>query len=65
MNKTPWTGILGAVTFATRATIHSTLKATPSQLVFGRDAILNIQHEADRKLIKENRNKRILNNNKK
>ena len=61
----PWTGILGAVTFATRATIHSTLKATPSQLVFGRDAILNIQHEADWKLIKENRNKRILNNNKK
>ncbi len=30
-----WSGILGAVAFS---------KATPMQLVFGRDAILNIQH---------------------
>ena len=61
----PCTGILGVVTFATRATIHSTLTSTPSQLVFGRDTILNIHHEADWKLIKENQNKIILSNNKK
>ena len=43
----PWTGILGAVMFATRTTVHTTNRATPAQLVFGRDAILNVQHEAD------------------
>ena len=43
----PWDGILASVMFATRATIHTTLQATPSQLVFGRDAILNTRFEAD------------------
>ena len=38
--KDPWSGILHAVMFAIRATLHTTLKATPMQLVFGRDAIL-------------------------
>ena len=38
----PWGGILSATMFATRATIHTTLNKTPMQLVFGRDAILNI-----------------------
>eukprot|EP00957_Ditylum_brightwellii_P056258 4264197-Ditylum_brightwellii.AAC.1 len=35
----PWLGILGAVIFATRATIHSTSRAIPAQLVFGRDTM--------------------------
>jgi hypothetical protein len=41
-----WTGILAATMFAVRATYHSTttLQASPMQLVFGRDAILNIKH---------------------
>ena len=43
----PWTGILSAVRFATRATVHTTMQATPMQLVFGRDAILNVKHEAN------------------
>jgi hypothetical protein len=35
-----WEGILGAVGFAMRATVHTTTWATtPMQLVFGRDAI--------------------------
>ena len=38
----PWSGILSAASFAIRATYHTTLRATPTQLVFGRDAILNI-----------------------
>ena len=38
-----WEGILSSVMFALRATYHTTLQATPMQLVFGRDAILNIQ----------------------
>ena len=53
----PWTGILGAVMFATRAAMHNTNRATPTQLVFGRDAILNIQHEADWHFIKERKQK--------
>jgi voltage-gated potassium channel Kch len=41
----PWSGILEAAMYATRATILTTLKATPMQLVFGRDAVLNTQFE--------------------
>ena len=40
----PWSGTLSAVAFAVRATVHTTLQATQTQLVFGRDAILNIPH---------------------
>ena len=47
----PWSGILAATMFAVRATYHTTLQATPTQLVFGRDAILNTQFEANWNLI--------------
>ena len=40
----PWSGILAAIMFGIRATYHTTLEATPIQLVFGRDAILPIIH---------------------
>ena len=43
--------------FATRATIHSTSRATPAQLVLGCDAMLNVQHEANWTYIKECRDK--------
>ena len=43
----PWLGILGAVMFAMRATIHSMSRATPAQLVFKRDTMLNVQHKAN------------------
>ncbi len=43
----PWSGILSATMFAIRATVHTTLNLTPMQAVFGRDAILNIQHDAN------------------
>ena len=36
----PWKGILSAVALAVRATIHSILKKSPAQLVFGRDMML-------------------------
>lgn len=62
-DEDPWAGILSAVMFATRATYHTTLKATPMQLVFGRDAILNTQFEADWTLIKNNKQKIIHKNN--
>ncbi len=49
--------------FATRTTVHSTNRATPSQLVFGRDAILNVRHEADWAYIKERKDKISRKNN--
>ena len=63
-DKDPWSGPLSAAMFALRATYHTTLQASPAQLVFGRDAILNTQFEADWKLIKE-RKQRIINENNK
>jgi transposase InsO family protein len=42
-----WTGTLAATMFAARATHHTTLQASPMQLVFGRHAILNIAHMTD------------------
>ena len=43
----PWSGILAAAMFALQSTYHTTLQATPMQLVFGRDLMLNIKFEAD------------------
>ena len=39
----PWTGVLSAAAFAVRSTYHTTLQATPDQLVYGRDMIFNIK----------------------
>ena len=39
--------------FAIRSTVHTTTQHVPSQLVFGRDAILNINQKSNRQLIKE------------
>ena len=55
----PWDGILSATMFALRATVHTTSQYTPVQLVFGRDSVLNIRHEANWKLIKERKQKLI------
>ena len=59
----PFGGILAATMFATRATVHTTLQATPAQLVFGRDAILNTTFEANWKYIKDRKQKLIDQNN--
>jgi RNase H-like domain found in reverse transcriptase/Integrase zinc binding domain len=59
----PWTGVLSAVAFAIRATYHTTLQATPAQLVFGRDAILNVKHEANWHYIKQRKQDLINKNN--
>ncbi|CAJ1938684.1 unnamed protein product, partial [Cylindrotheca closterium] len=61
--KDPYTGILSAVALATRATIYTTLNTTPSQLVFGRDAMLDIEFHADWNAIKNRKQKRINENN--
>ena len=49
--------------FAIRSTYHTTLQATPAQLVFGRDAILNVQFKANWTYIKERKQKLINENN--
>ena len=59
----PWSGILAATMFATRATYHTTNQATPAHLVFGRDAILNTKFEADWKMIRDRKQRVIEENN--
>jgi hypothetical protein len=64
MTKTsPWEGILSAAMFALRATHHTTLQASPMQLVFGRDAFMNTKFEADWQTIKQRKQKIISKNN--
>ena len=43
----PWGDILSSIAWAIRASYHSTLKATPGQLVYHRDMIFNIKHLAN------------------
>ena len=59
----PWSDILAATMFAMRSTVHTTTKSTPAQLVFGRDSILNIQHQANWQMIKKRKQDLIDKNN--
>ena len=63
-NNDPWSGILAATMFAVRATYHPTLQASPMQLVFFWDAILNIRYVADWEHIQQRKKLRINHNNK-
>ena len=58
----PWKGILSATAFAVRSTFHTTLRNTPGQLVFGRDMIFNIKHEANWEYIREQKQQLIVKN---
>ena len=60
----PWSGILVATMFTVQETYHTTLQASLMQLVFGRDAILNIKHVADWEHIRQRKQLRINHNNK-
>ena len=40
VNNNPWSGILAATMFSVRTTYHTTLHAYPTQILFGRYAIL-------------------------
>lgn len=59
----PWSGILSAAAFAMRSTWHTTLQATPGQLVFGRDMLLNTQFTANWTAIKARKQEIIRKNN--
>ncbi len=59
----PLEGILSAVIFVMQSTVHTTLGARPMQLISGWDAILNIAHETNWKLIKRHKQDQINKNN--
>jgi hypothetical protein len=59
----PWTGVLSATRFGMNSTVHTTNRATPAQLVFGRDAITNTTFIADWQYIKERKQRLIHQNN--
>jgi len=59
-----WPGMLAACRKAMNSTVHATSRATPSQLAFGRDALLNVSFEADWQCIEEQKQKLITQNNK-
>ena len=46
-DENPWEGIISSTMFAIRYIVHTTTQHTPSQLVFGREAILNINTESN------------------
>jgi hypothetical protein len=47
----PWGELLASIAWAIRCSHHSTLGATPAQLVFGRDMLFNVTHLVDWKSI--------------
>jgi hypothetical protein len=55
--------ILASTAYAVRSTFHTTLKATPGQLVFGRDMVLPIKFMADWGAIEQQRQKEMGRNN--
>jgi hypothetical protein len=61
--ENPWGGILAATMFAVRATYHTTTQATPTQLGFGHDSILNTKFEANWAFIQERKQNVIDRNN--
>ena len=57
-------GILAAVRWAVNSTVHTTLRATPMQLVLVHDALLNVSFQADWEYIEDQKQKLIVQNNK-
>ena len=49
----PWDGILAYTMFALRATVHTTTQYTPTQLIFGRNSIINRRHNLDWEIIRK------------
>ena len=61
----PWGYFLSAAAWAIRSTVHTTLDATPGQLVFGRDMRLPIQIKTDWARIRQRKQDMINVNNRK
>ena len=54
----PWDDILANVAWAVRSLYHTTLGATPGELVFGRDMLFNIRNKIDWQSIHARRQRR-------
>ena len=63
-DKNPWDGILASTMFALRATVHTTTQYTPTQLIFGRDSIINRRLEVDWETIRKRKQDLINKDNK-
>jgi hypothetical protein len=61
--KDPWGPFLSSAVYAIRSTFHTTLKATPGQLVFGRDMVLPIKFTANWGAIEQQLQKEMGSNN--
>jgi hypothetical protein len=61
--KDPWGPFLSSAAYAIHSTFHTTLKATPGQLVFGRDTVLPIKFMADWGAIEQQLQKEMGRNN--
>ena len=59
----PWSSFLASTSFAIRSTYHTTLEATPAQLVYGRDMLLPVRFNADWTRIRDNRQTAIQRSN--
>ena len=59
----PWSNILASAAWAIRSTFHTTLGATPGQLVYGRDMLFDLAFKANWKEIKERKRSRIEDSN--
>ena len=59
----PWSEILASVAWAIRSTVHSTLEATPGQLVFGRDMIFQDTFRANWQSIHASKARKVVQSN--
>jgi len=57
-------GVLVACWKAMNSTVHATARATPTQLVFGCDTMLNASFQADWQFIQERKQRLVIQNNK-
>ena len=64
-NEMPWEEILLSTMFAIRSTVHTTKQHTPSHLLYGWDAIHNIDQEANWQLMKQRKQALINKDNQK
>ena len=55
----PWGEVLSLVAWAIRTSYHSTLQATPAQIVFGRDMLFKMKKVINWQSMTENKRKQI------
>jgi len=59
----PWSPFLSSAAWAIRSTVHTTLEASPGQLVYGRDMLLPVQFKADWARIRQRKQESITRSN--